>query len=159
MDHKIILQTHLLSKTNIDLLVDLILKNFKISQKAITKCINIITGNLTKYLNNLERYPKNNNELIEAIKFLNKKCFDDFTTYLSTKYPNMNLLRTPSSPYSIPIYQEFNNFIPESQTESMYSQSPSPSPSFYSENSQINIQPNSNFGLPVQTNSSKKTAN
>lgn len=124
MDYKTVLQFQLLSKTNIDYLVNTILQNFKISQKALSKCINIITNNLTKYLENLDRYPQNNNELIEAITFLNKKCYDDFTIYLSTKYPNKNLLRTnqtyigmtndeqyrPSKPAPIDIKQNIESY-------------------------------------------------
>ena len=94
MDYKNILYSQLLSQTNINFLVNTILSNFKISNKAINKCVNIITNNLVKYLENIDRYPENNDELIEAINFLNKKCFEDFTTYLSTKYPNINLLRS-----------------------------------------------------------------
>lgn len=94
MDYKSTLRYQLLSQSNIDFLVGTILETFKISQKAISKCTNIITNNLNKYLDNIDRYPQNNSELIEAINFLNKKCFDDFTLYLSTKYPNMNLVRS-----------------------------------------------------------------
>lgn len=94
MEYKNILSSQLLSETNVNFLVNTILENFKISSKAIMKCTNIITNNLIKYLNNIDRYPENNNELIEAINFLNKKCYDDFTLYLLTKYPNTNLLRS-----------------------------------------------------------------
>src|SRR5271154_975704 len=93
MDYKIILRSKLLSKINIDFLVNIIVSNFKISQKATPKCINIIVENFNKYLNNLERYPENDNELIAAIQYLNNKCYDDFVTYLHNKYPNMSLLR------------------------------------------------------------------
>lgn len=93
MDYKNILRSQLLSDININFLVNLILTNFKISKKAISKCVNIISGNLNKYLENINRYPQNNNELLEAIQYLNKKCYDDFTIYLSTKYPNINLYR------------------------------------------------------------------
>lgn len=93
MDYKQIFRSNLLSKTNIDFLVSTILKNFKISQKAVPKCVNIITANLNKYLENIDRYPENNNELLEAMDFLNKKCYNDFTIYLSTKYPSINLSR------------------------------------------------------------------
>lgn len=93
MDYKNALRAQLLSKTNIDFIVNNILMNFKISNKAVNKCINIITNNLLKYLDNLDKYPENNNQLIEAITFLNKKCYDDFTIYLYTKYPNVDLVR------------------------------------------------------------------
>ncbi len=43
------------------------MKNFKISSKAINKCSNIIVNNLTKYFNQIDRYPQNNEELIFAI--------------------------------------------------------------------------------------------
>ena len=93
MDYKNALKLQLLSKSNVDFLVNTILNHFKVSNKAINKCINIITNNLSRYLDNIEIFPKNNEELIQAIHFLNKKCFDDFTIYLSTKYPNINLFR------------------------------------------------------------------
>lgn len=91
MDYQAILQSHLLSTININLLVNMVLENFRISQKAVSKCENIIRKYLTSYLDKLERYPENNDELIEAIKFLNEKCFDDFSNYLFTKYPSLNL--------------------------------------------------------------------
>ena len=93
MDYRNILITHLLSNQNIDNIVNIIINNYKISQKAIPKCINIISNYFNKYVDNLERYPVNDIELYDAINFLNKKCYDDFVIYLSNKYPNMNLLR------------------------------------------------------------------
>lgn len=91
MDYKNVLTNHLLSQTNIDFIIKNILSNFKIknNENTINKCINIITNNFGKYLENLNRYPENNNELIEAVNFLNKKCYDDFTIYLYTKYPHL----------------------------------------------------------------------
>lgn len=97
MDYKTVLKEQLLSKTNIDFLVGTILANFKISTTAINKCINIINNNMLQYLNLLDKYPENNGQLIEAINFLNKKCYDDFTTYLLSKYPNGNILRNNAS--------------------------------------------------------------
>lgn len=97
MDYQNALENHLLSTENIDLVVDAILKNFKISQKAITKCTNIITNNFVEYLNNLDRYPQNDQEFVEAITFLNDKCYNDFRKYLSQRYPNVNLERETSS--------------------------------------------------------------
>lgn len=102
MDYRNILGDHLLSKSNIDFLVNKILSNFKISTKAISKCTNIITNNFNKYLDNIDRYPVNDIELNEAINFLNQKCYDDFTDYLSQKYPDKNLSKNPmmeSKPY------------------------------------------------------------
>ena len=93
MNYKDILRNQLLSQTNINFLVTTVLTNFKISNKAITKCTTIIVNNLSKYLENIDRYPENNNELIEAINFLNKKCYDDFVIYLMGKYPNVNFFR------------------------------------------------------------------
>ena len=93
MDYRNILITHLLSDQNIDNIVNTIINNYKISQKAIPKCINIISNYFNKYVDNLERYPANDIELYDAINFLNKKCYDDFVIYLSNKYPNINLLR------------------------------------------------------------------
>ncbi|MEM3062146.1 MAG: hypothetical protein QW303_01180, partial [Nitrososphaerota archaeon] len=77
----------------------MILQKFKINKKAIPKCMNIITNNLTGYLQHINRFPENNEEVIEALCFLNKKCFEDFTNYLSNKYPNINLLRENNPPH------------------------------------------------------------
>ncbi|XWV24915.1 putative low complexity protein [Tupanvirus deep ocean] len=95
MDYKVVLQEQLLSKTNIDFLLNTILSNFKISNnaKTIDKCVNILTNNMRKYLENIDRFPENNQELIEAINFLNKKCYNDFMEYLLKKYPNGNIIR------------------------------------------------------------------
>lgn len=93
MDYKTILKQHLLSQTNIDFLINTILSNYRISNKAISKCITIITNNIIKDLENLERYPENQQELIEAIHFLNRKCYTDFGSYLLNKYPEKNVLR------------------------------------------------------------------
>lgn len=101
MDYQHILRAHLLSKSNIDFLVSTILSHFKISPKAVTKCVNIITNNFVRDLNNLDRYPQNDTELMEAINFLNQKCYNDFRQYLSKKYPDKNLIRNFSSPDSM----------------------------------------------------------
>lgn len=105
MDYRDILQTHLLSKSNIDFLVDNILANFKISSKAIAKCINIITNNFIKDWNNLDRYPNNDIELTEAVNYLNQKCYNDFIQYLSKKYPDKKLERNPVATTK-PVYEE-----------------------------------------------------
>jgi hypothetical protein len=47
-------------------------------------------------LNNIDRFPENNDELIEAINFLNKKCYEDFIAYLKFKYPNTEISRHPN---------------------------------------------------------------
>ena len=93
MDYKTILREHLLSKTNIDYMINLVFDNFKINKKAIDKCRNIVINNMTRYLEYLEQYPENDSQLIEAINYLNKKCYEDFSVYLSTKYPNKNINR------------------------------------------------------------------
>uniref|UniRef100_A0A6C0LQR1 Uncharacterized protein n=1 Tax=viral metagenome TaxID=1070528 RepID=A0A6C0LQR1_9ZZZZ len=93
MNYQSILKEYLLSQTNIDYIINLMLSKFKISQKAIPKCINIISNNFIKYLNEIDRFPKNNEELSIALQFLNKKCMDDFTNYLINRYPNRSLNR------------------------------------------------------------------
>ncbi len=77
------MKNQLLSDININFLIEKILENFKISQKAVEKCRTIIVKNLTQDLSNLNRFPENTDEMIEAINFLTKKSFDDFVTYLN----------------------------------------------------------------------------
>jgi hypothetical protein len=81
------------------------------------KCITIVTGYLNNYLDNIDRYPENNDELIEAISFLNNKCIEDFHAYLATKFPGANLMKEPPSPTNEMIIiseQEKNRLINES---------------------------------------------
>jgi len=93
MDYVSALRNVLLSKENIDNLIRIVITNFRISQKAVPKCVNIIANNLNIYLNKLDRYPQSNDELNAAINFLNKKCIDDFAVYLGNKCPGKNILR------------------------------------------------------------------
>lgn len=106
MDYKKILATSLLSDTNVNYIVKMILDNYKISKKAIDKCNTVITGNLKTYLEKIDRYPTDKEELTQAISFLNKKCYDDFEIYLSQKYPGVNLKRdlpqkNPNKPHHV----------------------------------------------------------
>ncbi|QGR53998.1 hypothetical protein [Moumouvirus maliensis] len=96
MDFKNELYNRLLSEDNVNYLVGIILSKYRISEKAAPKCHKMIYNNFLTYLNNINRYPQNNDELLQAINFLNQKCHDDFITYLSNKYPKLNLSRTPT---------------------------------------------------------------
>ena len=96
MENKKILQKYLLSETNIEYLLETIFCKYKLSDKAKPKCTNIITNYLNNYLNNINRYPNNNSEIITAMDFLNKKCLEDFNSYLLKKYPDTNFLKTNS---------------------------------------------------------------
>lgn len=119
MDYQKLLQNQLLSSNNIDYLVELIISNFRISKKATIKCINIITNNLSTYLNNIDRFPENNNELLDAINFLNNKCIEDFAIYLAKKYPNTNIFRNSSNrssqPNQVNQYSQSNQISPSNQ--------------------------------------------
>ncbi|AGF85272.1 low complexity protein [Moumouvirus goulette] len=101
MDFKTELYNRLLSEDNINYLVGIILSKYRISDKATPKCYKMIYNNLSTYLNNVNRYPQDNEELLQAINFLNQKCHDDFITYLSNKYPKINLSR--AQPVNEPI--------------------------------------------------------
>ena len=128
MNYKTILSEQLLSTSNIDFLINTILANFKISTKAVSKCVNIITGNMIKYIDLIEKYPESSSQLIEAVNFLNKKCYDDFTAYLLTKYPNGNILRNnipahfnlppqvPIQPLPVTNYYPLPTYYPTNQT-------------------------------------------
>lgn len=102
-DYKSILRYYLLSKKNVDFIVNKLMTNFKISYSAISKCTKIVIDNLTNYLENIDRFPENNEELIDAINFLNKKCYEDFFLYLTKKYPNTEILRYPNGSFDIPL--------------------------------------------------------
>ncbi len=93
MDYRKILMNNLLSDTNIQHIVGLIMKDFTIGSSAGTKCKKIIIGNINNILRGLTTYPQNNDDLIETIGNINKTCYDDFATYLVNKYPNKNIHR------------------------------------------------------------------
>ncbi|XWV26161.1 putative low complexity protein [Tupanvirus soda lake] len=153
MDYKVILKEQLLSKTNIDFLLNTILSNFKISSnaKTIDKCVNIIANNMRKYLENIDRFPENNQELIEAINFLNKKCYNDFMEYLLKKYPNGNIIRNssmlPNINITMPSPENNNKTNQTYQTQQMYIQ-----PNYINDRDQGNTFGNTNntFGNTLQ---------
>ncbi|AUV58492.1 hypothetical protein [Bandra megavirus] len=97
MDYARELYNSLLSDTNINYLLGIIITNFKISNKASQKCAKIIKNYLISYFDNIDRYPQNNEELLQAINYLNQKCYDEFVQYLHQKYPNMNLMRVSNN--------------------------------------------------------------
>ncbi|AZL89311.1 ankyrin repeat protein [Megavirus baoshan] len=97
MDYAEELYNNLLSDTNINYLLNIIITNYKISNNASHKCIKIIKNYLISYFNNIDRYPKNNEELLQAINYLNQKCYDEFVQYLHQKYPNTNLMRVSNN--------------------------------------------------------------
>lgn len=98
INYQDLLRSQLLSKINIDFLMETIVANFRLSPRAINKCLSIITKYLESYLERIDRPPQNKTELIEAIQYLNKKCFEDFADYLREKYPHGNIYRTPPQP-------------------------------------------------------------
>jgi len=73
MDYKNILHNTMTSSNNIDHLMFLIQKDFKINQKAIAKCKIIMAEIANKYVYALQNYPTNNDQLIYAVKYLNEK--------------------------------------------------------------------------------------
>jgi hypothetical protein len=93
MNYSNILIKELLSEDNLNFLLENILSIFRIGSKGIPKCKIVVKNFLESYLGNISRFPENNQELIDAIDFLNKKCVDDFEKYLSKKYPNKNIWR------------------------------------------------------------------
>jgi len=93
MDYKKILIDMLMSDSNINHMVNMVLNNYKINKKVSDKCANFIKTKLKYYSNNIDRYPENKIELTQALSYLNKKCYEDFEKYLTEKYPNQNLKR------------------------------------------------------------------
>lgn len=95
MNYVSALETQLVSPANIEFMMSRIVSTFKIklSQSNRTKCINILISYFQKYMLNIERFPTNSNEFLDAVKYLNDKCFEDFSQYLARKYPGVNVLR------------------------------------------------------------------
>jgi hypothetical protein len=89
MSFQKILTEQMLSEDNISYVLNIILRKYKINNKSIPKCKSIIKQYVQKYLENLNRFPNNNDEIIEAISFLNNKCYNDFCIYLHKKFPNI----------------------------------------------------------------------
>ena len=83
------------SVSNIDTIMEVVFKNFKINQKAIPKCKIIIAEIINKYLGALQNYPSNSDQLIYAVKYLNESCYHEFEKYLNEKYPGMNIKKVP----------------------------------------------------------------
>lgn len=95
MDCEILFKKELFSDENLSFLVELIYQRYIISTNALSKCIPIITNMLSEYLSKINRLPQNENEIIQGIQYLNRKCIDDFAIFLQNKYPNKNIYRKP----------------------------------------------------------------
>ena len=110
MDYRLALQSHLTCDINIGYLVNTIMNNFRLSKKYEKKCASIVTSKMQKYLDLLETYPSNQEELVQAIEYLNKMCFSDFAAYLQSKNPNKNIYRQTQNIQSInqPVSQPIN---------------------------------------------------
>ena len=91
MDYKHMLCETMLSQSNIDYVMQLVIENYKINNKAISQCKLIITEYIKKLLLALKNYPTNDNELIYAVKYLNEACYNEFIEYLTNKYPNIDI--------------------------------------------------------------------
>ena len=74
-NHKNILKTQLLSQANIDFIVNTIRREIILSDKSLSKCSNIITGYLSKYIDNVDKYPQNNDELLDRNQLSKSKMF------------------------------------------------------------------------------------
>lgn len=88
MDNKSILLINLLSKKNIGILLSYLMNKHKINNKSEKKCQKIIISYLNQYINNLDKFPESDDELIIAIDYLNKRCINDFDLYIQNKYPS-----------------------------------------------------------------------
>lgn len=93
MEAKHVLRQRVLSKDNIQNIVAVLLKNFRLSSNASTKCVSVISENMNKYVNNIQNYPRNEDEMNCAIDYLNQLCYDDFVEYLRVRYPGTDLRR------------------------------------------------------------------
>jgi len=93
MEAKYVLRQRVLSKDNIQNIVAVLLKNFRLSANASTKCIRVISENMNKYVGNIQNYPRNEDEMNCAIDYLNQLCYDDFVEYLRVRYPGTDLRR------------------------------------------------------------------
>ena len=100
MDPQVLKQI-ILSENNIAYLVEFVRKRVKLSEKSIPKCVKIIKDDLEMITNRLENHPTNNQELEIAIDYLNRLCYNNFITYLISKYPGQNLSRDGSDMQSL----------------------------------------------------------
>lgn len=117
MDYKNILEINLLSDNNINFLTNYFYSKFKITKSAMEKCRNIIINNFKLYLKNIQKYPENNDQVIEAIEYLNNTCLNDFEKYLIKKYGSNDIYRyIPNQEIIIISETEKNNLINKENT-------------------------------------------
>lgn len=87
----------LLSKTNIDYLLDAIYNDFRVSARHRDKCRQFLVNTMLHHLSNPEMQfnPVGADEMQECIIYFNKLCYEDFLADLQYQYPGKNLARKP----------------------------------------------------------------
>lgn len=89
------LGSHILSDHNVSLITNAVINKFRINSNAISKCADIIKKIFSSYLSQIINQPTSVTELNETVQHLNNLCFDDFSKYLESKYPNTDIIRNP----------------------------------------------------------------
>lgn len=75
-----------LNNNNINMLIQLLIDNMKVSHKSIALCVNIIKDTMKKNIKKLSRPPRNDEELKGIIKYINKLCINTIKEIISKKY-------------------------------------------------------------------------
>lgn len=82
-----ILQSICLSDKNIDIILNIIRNDVKLSTNLATKCIEVIRKIMTRNIGKINRVPSTKSEMKVVIKHLNKLCVGEIVELLARKYP------------------------------------------------------------------------
>lgn len=82
-----ILQSICLSDKNVDIILNIIRNNIKLSTNLATKCIEVIRKIMTRNIGKINRIPSTKSEMKVVIKHLNKLCVNEIIELLMRKYP------------------------------------------------------------------------
>ena len=82
-----ILQSICLSDKNIDIILNIIRNDVKLSTNLATKCIEVIRKIMNRNIKKINRVPSTKSEMKVVIKHLNKLCVNEIVELLTRKYP------------------------------------------------------------------------
>lgn len=85
------LYTVCLNKKNINMIIEVICDDVRLSERSIPKCVLMAQNIMKKNISNLSRPPKNKEEFKELVKYLNKLCVNSIFEIIVKKYPNLHI--------------------------------------------------------------------
>jgi len=80
-----------LNDKHVNALIDIICEYIKLSERSIPKCAAMITTCMKQNIGQLSKYPKNNEQLKEFVKILDRACVNTIIEVIAKKHPELHI--------------------------------------------------------------------